>query len=184
MTAPGTPPGAVWAGMTGLQSARFDKLIVYDFVTSGYIDVALALEDLRQQIGNIPIAQEEARISALETEVQALDEQKATKFEAVEPLVLDERTFPNQLSLPGPSPAAATAVHFAGEDEYIQFDGRTDVLDFTKDWTVGVIVRAQGAGVEGTNMTAFSTGGISLNLKPQGAPSQGSNWGVLQHLQR
>ena len=88
MTAPGTPPGAVWAGMTGLQSAGFDKLIVYDFVTSGYIGVAVALEDLRQQIGNIPIAQEEARISALETKVQALDDQKATKFVAVAPLGL------------------------------------------------------------------------------------------------
>ena len=127
--------------MTGLQSARFDKLLVYDPITSGYIDVALALEDLRQQIGNIPIAQEEARISALETKVQALDDQKATKFEAVAPLVLDVSTFPNQLSQGGPSPAAATAVNFAGEDEYIKFDGRTDCLDFTKDWTVGLTVR-------------------------------------------
>ena len=52
------------------------------------------------------------------------------------PLVLDEGTFPNQLSQAGPTPAATTAVNFAGNDEYIQFDGRTDVLDFTKDWSV------------------------------------------------
>ena len=132
MAAPGTPPGAIWAGMTGLQSARFDKLIVYDFQASGYIDVALALEDLRQQIQNLPIAADEDRISAIEAKLTTLDEQKANKFVAVEPLVLDESTFPNQLSQAGPSPAAATAVHFAGEDEYIQFDGRTDCLDFYK----------------------------------------------------
>ena len=60
---------AIWAGMTGLQSARFDKLQVYDFESSGYIDVAAALEDLRGQIG--PIDQDDARITALEAKVQA-----------------------------------------------------------------------------------------------------------------
>ena len=46
MAAPGNPPGTIWAGMTGLQSARFDKLEVYDFATNSYADVALALADL------------------------------------------------------------------------------------------------------------------------------------------
>ena len=52
--------------MTGLQSARFDKLIVYDFVSSGYIDVALALEGLREQAQNLPIAADEDRILTIE----------------------------------------------------------------------------------------------------------------------
>ena len=177
--------GVINAGMLGLQGARFDKLEVLwiDEEGSDYVDVGFTLQYLKQEIESDPIANEarleaiEARLDALEAKVQSLDEQKATKFEAVAPLVLDEGAFPNQLSQGGPSPAAASAVHFAGEDEYIQFDGRTDVLDFTKDWTVGVTVRAQGAGVEATNMTAFSSGGVILNLKVQGAPSQGSNWG-------
>ena len=53
------------------------------------------------------------------------------------------------------------------------------MLDFTKDWSVGVTVQAQGLGMEGANMAAFSSGGVSLNLKVQGAPSgEGSNWGL------
>ena len=87
MAAPGNPPGAIWAGMTGLQSARFDKLVVWDPITQGYIDVALALEDLRDRLQNSPVAADEDRISALEAEVQALDEQKATKFVALDPLI-------------------------------------------------------------------------------------------------
>ena len=134
--------GVINAGMLGLQAARFDKLEVLESDSTGYVDVAVALEYLREEIESDPIANEarleaiEARLDALEAKVQSLDEQKATKFEAVAPLVLDEGAFPNQLSQGGPSPAAATAVNFAGEDEYIQFDGRTEVLDFTKDWTV------------------------------------------------
>ena len=50
MAAPGNPPGAIWAGMTGLQGARFDKLVVWEPITQGYIDVALALEELREEM--------------------------------------------------------------------------------------------------------------------------------------
>ena len=98
--------GSVWAGLLGLQKGRFDLLEVYDPVGQGYIDVALAYEDLRQEIQNIPIAAEEERIAALEAKVQALDESKATKFVALDPLSLDEGTFPNQLSQQGrPTPS-------------------------------------------------------------------------------
>ena len=128
--------GTIWASLLGLQSARFDKLEVYDYVTSSYADVATTLADLYARIGVVASA-DESRIEAIESKLTSLDEQKADKFEAVPPLVLDEGTFPNQLSQGGPTRAAASAVNFAGEDEYIQFDGRTDCLDFTKDWTVG-----------------------------------------------
>ena len=42
------------------------------------------------------------------------------------------------------------------------------MLDLTKDWTVGCSIQTQGEGTEATNMTAFSSGGVSLNLKVQG----------------
>ena len=67
----------VWAGLLGLQQAKFDKLYVLDYPNeSGYVNVAIALWDLQQQIQNIPIAAEEECISALEAKVQALDEEK------------------------------------------------------------------------------------------------------------
>ena len=91
--------GVINAGMLGLQTARFEKLELYDPLTNGYFDVADAMEYLRQEIGAIgtPIAADTARIDALEIKVQTLDEQKATKFEAVVPLVLDESTFPQSV---------------------------------------------------------------------------------------
>ena len=174
----------VWAGLLGLQQSRFDILKVWDPVTEagGYIDVALALEDLREQIG--PIAADEDRISALEAKVtsledkiQSLGDNKADKFVALDPLSLDTGVFPNELFQSSPTPASASAINLNGETAYIQFDGRTDVLDYTKDWSVGCSIQTQNMGVEGSNMTAFSSGGVSLNLKVQGAPSISSNWG-------
>ena len=85
------------------------------------------------------------------------------KFVALDPLSLDEGTFPNQLSQQGgPTPQSASAINLNGETAYIQFDGRTHVLDYTKDWNVGCSIQTQGEGVEGTNMTAFSSGGTAL----------------------
>ena len=138
--------GTVWSGMIGLQTARFDVLEVGDPVLSQYINVVSALEDLEQQIGGL-IAADDNRIQALEDKVQSLDEQKAATFVAVDPLPLGEGAIPNELSqTEGPTPAGATAVRFSGVGAYIEFsDGRTDVLDFTKDWSVGVTVLTHGA---------------------------------------
>ena len=178
--------GTIWAGLLGLQSARFDKCEVWDAEVNGYIDVALALEDLRQQIGSIPIAAEEERISALEAKVlaledksQTLSENKADKFVALDPLSLDEGVFPNELSQGGgPTPASASAIQFNGVDAYFSFpNGRGDLLDFTKDWSIGFSVKVQGASVQGANLATFGSGGVSLMLKVQGAPSISSNWG-------
>ena len=143
------------------------------------------LQYLQQEIESDPIANEarleaiEARLDALEAKVQSLDEQKATKFEAVAPLVLDEGAFPNQLSQGGPSPAAASAVHFDGEYAYIQFDGRTYVLDFTKDWTVGVTVRAQGAGVDGDQYDCIQLWRSLIEPQGSGRPVPGQQLGLL-----
>ena len=59
--------GVINAGMLGLQTARFEKLEVLDAQAGGYINVAFALKDLRQQVSNPPIAAaEEARLEAIE----------------------------------------------------------------------------------------------------------------------
>ena len=154
--------GSVWAGLLGLQTAKFDLLEAYSSEQDRYINVAaeidalvLAVDDLEQRPTDT-----DARIAALEAKVQALDEQKATKFVALDPLSLNEGTFPNQLSQQGgPTPQSASAINLNGDTAYIQFDGRTHVLDLTKDWTVGCSIQTQGEGVEGTNMTAFFSGG-------------------------
>ena len=150
--------GSVWAGLLGLQTARFDLLEVYSSEQSKYINVAaeidalvLAVDDLEQRPSDT-----DARIDAIEAKLAALDEQKATKFVALDPLSLNEGTFPNQLSQQGgPTPQSASAINLNGDTAYIQFDGRTHVLDLTKDWTVGCSIQTQGEGVEGTNMTGF-----------------------------
>ena len=171
------------AKLLGLATSRFDILEVWDPNIADYINVAGTLDDLKS---NPPVnAAEEARIQALEDKVQTLDQQlqqKATKFVAVDPLNLDETTFPNQLSqTAGPTPASASAINFNGEDAYIELQGRTCVLDYTKDWSIGCSIQTQGYSVEeeGHNMVCFSSGGCSLNLKVQNQPNgEGSNWGL------
>ena len=163
--------------MLGLQSSRFDRLLLWSPQTNQYIDVGdyifEELPSLQDQI-----AADDARILALEAKLTTLDEQKAAKFVAVDPLSLDEGVFPNRLSQSeGPAPASATAISLNGVDTYIELQGRTHVLDFTKDWSVGVSVITQGASVQGANLVCFASGGVSLNLKVQGAPSETSNWG-------
>ena len=137
--------GTTWAGMLGLQTARFDVLEVWDPINSTYINVIDVITQIPPLQGEIEA--DDVRIQALEDKVQALDEQKAAKFVAVNPLSLDEGAFPNDLSqTEGPTPAGASAVRFNSVDTYIEFsDRRTDVLDFTKDWSVGVSVLTHGA---------------------------------------
>ena len=98
--------GSVWAGLLGLQAARFDLLEVYSSEQSKYINVAaeidalvLAVDDLENRPSDT-----DARIDAIEAKLAALDEQKATKFVALDPLSLNEGTFPNQLSQQGGQP--------------------------------------------------------------------------------
>ena len=111
----------------------------------------LAVDDLENRPSDT-----DARIDAIEAKLAALDEQKATKFVALDPLSLDEGTFPNQLSQQGgPTPQSASAINLNGDTAYIQFDGRTHVLDYTKDWSIGCSIQTQLQGTEATNMTAF-----------------------------
>ena len=135
--------------MLGLQVARFDRLEVFDPVLGVYINVAEVLDQLESYIENLQIL-DTGCLDANEAKFASLDEQKATKFVAQSPLVLNEGTFPNQLSQGGPTPQSASAINLNGDDAYISFDGRTHVLDLTKDWTVGCSIQTQGECVEGT----------------------------------
>ena len=173
--------GSVWAGLLGLQKGRFDLLEAHHPSDERYMNVAAELEALVDRVDDLSNATttDDARLDAIEAKLAALDEQKATKFVALDPLSLNESTFPNQLSQSGPTPQSASAINLNGDTAYIQFDGRTHVLDYTKDWSIGCSIQTQGEGTEATNMTAFSSGGVSLNLKVQGAPSNpGSQWGL------
>ena len=150
--------GTIWAGMLGLQTSRFDVLYVWDPNVNLYVNVVEALEDLQTQISDLQ-TQDTSRLDAIEAKLTALDEQKATEFVAIEPLSLDESTFPNQLSQQGgPTPQSASAINLNGDTAYIQFDGRTHVLDYAKDWSIGCNIQTQGEGTEATNMTAFQVG--------------------------
>ena len=92
--------GSVWAGLLGLQVARFDRLEVYDPVLGIYPNVADVLEQLESQIESLQTL-DTSRLDAIEANLALLDEQKATKFVALDPLSLDEGTYPNQLSQGG-----------------------------------------------------------------------------------
>ena len=62
-----------------------------------------------------------------------------------------------------------------GVNDYIGFDNASDVLDFTKDWTIGLTLVGVTGATSAKNMTLFSRGGVQITLKAQ----QGStNWGL------
>ena len=95
------------------------------------------------------------------------------------PTVYETDVSPQQLyAQEPPPPSNANAIVLNGANAYIEFSGgRVDVLDFTKDWSVAVSIHTQGQGIEGSNMSTFGTGTVSLNLKVQGAPLYNSNYG-------
>lgn len=66
-----------------------------------------------------------------------------------------------------------------GVNDYIEFPtietGAQNVLDFTKDWSIGITLVGVTGYQTATNMTLFSRGGVHITLKAQ----QGStNWGL------
>ena len=75
-----TASGSIYAGMLGLQQARFDVLYVWNPVSSVY-------ENIMDWVGQAPtpeqIAADEARIAALDAKTQSLDERKADTFVAI-----------------------------------------------------------------------------------------------------
>ena len=61
-----------------------------------------------------------------------------------------------------------------GVNDYIGFSNAGDVLDFTKDWTIGITLVGLTApsGIE--NFTLFGRGGVQITLKA----SSSTNWGL------
>lgn len=62
-----------------------------------------------------------------------------------------------------------------GVNDYIEFSNAGDVLDFTKDWTVGVTLVGVTGPASSSNMTLFGRGGVQINLKAQAGST---NWGL------
>ena len=60
-------PGTTWAGMLGLQQARFDVLYVWNPVTDEYDNI---MDWITQIPPPVQIAADEARIAALEAKTQ------------------------------------------------------------------------------------------------------------------
>ena len=158
--------GSSYSAMFNVSDGRFDKLEIWDGVR--YINVMTALN----AVAGLPdqIADDEARIDALEAKQENLDNNKADKFVAQSPLYLKTDVTPNELyAAEPPPPITANAIVFNGTDAYIEFTtGRVDVMDYTHDWSMAVTVNVQGQGAEGSNLTTFGTGTNSLNLKVHG----------------
>jgi hypothetical protein len=167
--------GSSYSAMFNVSDGRFDKLEVWD--GAKYVNVAVALNTLAG-LSDL-IAADDARITALETKQETLDNTKADKFVAQSPLFLKSDVTPNELyAAEPPPPISANAIVFNGTDGYFEFDsGRADVMDYTHDWSLAVSVVVQGQGTEGSNLTTFGTGTNSLNLKVQGPPLYNSNYG-------
>ena len=70
---------------------------------------------------------------------------------------------------------ASKYINLDGVNDHIAFDNTGDVLDFSKDWSIGVtLVGVTGAPVP-VNMTLFSRGGVHITLKAQAGSN---NWGL------
>jgi hypothetical protein len=70
-------------------------------------------------------------------------------------------------------------IELDGVNDYIEFTGLTngaaDVLDFTKDWSIGVTLVGVTGPASSSNMALFGRGGIQINLKAQAGST---NWGL------
>lgn len=62
-----------------------------------------------------------------------------------------------------------------GVNDYIEFANAGDVLDFTKDWTIGVTLVGVTGPASSSNMALFGRGGVQINLKAQAGSN---NWGL------
>ena len=145
--------GSSYSAMFNVSDGRFDKLEVWD--GAKYVNVAVALNTLAG-LSDL-IAADDARITALETKQETLDNTKADKFVAQSPLFLKTDVTPNELyAEQPPPPITANAIVFNGTDGCIEFDsGRVDVMDYTHDWSMAVTVKVQGQGADGAQSYNF-----------------------------
>ncbi len=70
-------------------------------------------------------------------------------------------------------------IELDGVNDYIEFTtlggDANDVLDFTKDWTIGLTLVGVTGPSSSSNMALFGRGGVQINLKAQ---SGSTNWGL------
>ena len=62
-----------------------------------------------------------------------------------------------------------------GVNDYIGFSNAGDVLDFTKDWSIGLTLVGVTGPSSNENFTLFSRGGVHITLKANAAST---NWGL------
>ncbi len=70
-----------------------------------------------------------------------------------------------------------------GVNDYVEFDNAGDVLDFTKDWSIGVTLVGLTGPATSKKMTLFSRGGVHINLQALEIPTDPDqevqiNWGL------
>tara|TARA_R110002096_G_scaffold6194_1_gene28343 strand:- start:556 stop:1635 length:1080 start_codon:yes stop_codon:yes gene_type:complete len=89
----------------------------------------------------------------------------------------DVLDFVNVEGLNSASNQASRYIELDGANDYISLPalagGSEDVLDFSKDWSVGCTFVGVEPGSDAKNMCLFRNGGCSLNLK-----RGGTNWGL------
>ena len=112
-----------------------------------YINVTAALN----VVAGLPdqIADDETRIDALEVKQGILGNTKADTFIAQVPLYLKIDVSPNELYVEEPPPPiVANAIVSMGLMAISFSAGRTDVMDFTHDWSMAATVKIQGPGAQ------------------------------------
>ena len=70
-----------------------------------------------------------------------------------------------------------------GVNDYVEFANAGDVLDFTKDWSIGLTLVGLTGPLTSKKMTLFSRGGVHITLQAQEIPSDPDqeaqvNWGL------
>ena len=74
---------------------------------------------------------------------------------------------------------ASKFIELDGVNDFVQFDtlsnGAADVLDFTKDWSIGITLVGVTGPSAASKMTLFSRGGVHITLS---AHAGSTNWGL------
>lgn len=70
---------------------------------------------------------------------------------------------------------ASRYIDLDGVNDYVEFSNAGSVLDFTKDWTIGVTLLGLTGPASGKKMTLFGRGGVQITLHAQAGST---NWGL------
>lgn len=78
---------------------------------------------------------------------------------------------------------ASRYIDIDGVNDYVEFSNAGDVLDFTKDWSIGITLVGLTGPATSNKMTLFSRGGVHITLQAQEIPADPDqeaqiNWGL------